>query len=446
MRLTWEFGAPGRGYSRSIYDGWSHDPPVGLRRGIDVESPRPPITKERTWMALDGKRGLCILLPLLFCCSPLVAETDTASKQIRVVFRCDDASATSDAGMEARLIEAFRDHHMCCLWSVIPFPLPTGKAELFGDAARAGVLEIALHGYAHKMNGISEFAGLSYEDQLQKIQKGKESLETGLRLSIPVSVFVPPWNSYDDNTLRALEATHFHCLSASVLGGANSSTALAFLPCTCPIAAIRDAVIAARAALDPNPVIVALFHASDFREISGERGVLTFDQFIDTLQWLARQQDVRVVPTSGVPDASSERYLANHRIQMGQRWLPRRLQAHMPYSLVFLSKEGARNIRHTGRLRLVGFYGAFMSAVGAAAFAAAVIVFAKWPGLASRLLWLSGPVLLVGSLAWAFHSGRFGGRIRILVAVLAAAAWCAGICAAKIRRKTPPFAMKQHSM
>ena len=185
---------------------------------------------------------------------------------------------------------------------------------------------------------------------------------------------------------------------------------------------------------------MVLFHAFDFSEHNEKLGVITFDRFIETLQWLMRQQDVRIVPMSEVPDLSNERYLANHRIQRGIRWLPRRLHPHS--SWVYLCKEGARNIGHPGRLRLVGFYGGLMLAMGAVAFSATDVVFAKWPGLASRLLWLSGPVLLVCSLVWAFHRGHFGGRIRMLVAILAACAWCMGICVAKIRRKTQFFAMK----
>jgi len=317
------------------------------------------------------------------------------------------------------------------------------KANLFGDAARMGVLEIALHGYSHKTNGLrergkSEFAGLAYEDQLQKIQEGKKSLEAQLGLTI--SVFVPPWNSYDGNTLRALEATQFRCLSASRSGWADSSTALIFLPCTCPITAVQEAVIAARTAPCHNPVIVVLFHAYDFREHNEKLGVITFDQFIETLQWLTRQNDVRIVPMREVSDLSSERYLANQRIQNGLRWLPRTLHPHS--SLVFLSKEGARNIRYLGRLRLIGFYSGLMFAVGAVAFFVAVIVSAKWPGLVLRLLWLSGLVLLVCSLVWAFQRGHFGGRIRMLVAILAACAWCMGLCAAMIWRKKPLFAME----
>ncbi|MCP4613230.1 MAG: DUF2334 domain-containing protein [Planctomycetes bacterium] len=447
--MTWEIEAQDIEKVGSFDARWANYLFVGLRQGSNSESPRPPATKEHTWMAFDRKYRLYILLPLLFCCSSLMAKTNMASRQLCVGFRFDDPSATSNTEIEARLIEAFREHNMCCTWAIIPFKggqLPMNKARLFGDAARAGVLEIALHGYDHLNNGLqerrkSEYVNLAYEDQLWKIQEGKKSLETQLGLSI--SVFVPPWNSYDNNTLRALEATQFRCLSANRWGWADSSTALDFLPVTCSIAAVKDAVIAARAAPGPNPVIVVGFHAYDFREYNEKLGVITFDQFIETLQWLTRQQDVRVVPMSKVSDQSSERYLANQRILKGIRWLPRMLH---PHSLkVFLCKEGAqgaRHIKHVGRLRLVGFYGGLILSVGAVAFFAAVIVSAKWPGLALRLLWLSGPVLLVCSLFWAFQRGHFGGRIRMLVAILAACAWCMGFCAAKIRWKKPLFAMK----
>ncbi len=456
MKMTYESETQDIEKVGSFHARWTNYPFVGIRQGSNSESTCPPTNKERTWMALDRKCQLYILLPLLFCCSPIIAKMDMASKQICVVFRFDDPSATSNTEIETRLIEAFREYRMCCTWAVIPFPSargsynpqtgqpwPIDKARLFGDAARAGVLEIALHGYSHQTNGLqergkSEFAGLAYKDQLQKIQEGKKSLEAQLELSI--SVFVPPWNSYDGDTLRALEATQFHCLSAGGSGWADSSTALAFLPCTSSILAVKDVVIAARAAPGHNPVIVVLFHAYDFREHNAKRGVITFDQFIETLQWLTLQQDVRILPMSEVSDLSSERYLANQRIQKGLRWLPRTLHPHS--SKIFFCKEGARNIRHLGRLRLVGFYGGLMLAVGTVAFFAANIISAKWPGLALRLLWFSGPLLLMCSLVWAFHRGHFGSRIRMLVAILAACAWCMGICAAKIRRKTPFFAMK----
>ncbi|MDI6451825.1 DUF2334 domain-containing protein [Anaerobaca lacustris] len=392
---------------------------------------------------------------LLFCCLPVVAETDTRAKQIRVVFRFDDPSATSDAGIETRLIEAFRKHGMCCTYAVIPFrsaknvhdpasqeelPLPRDKADIFADAARAGVLEIALHGYSHQTNGMqetghSEFAGLPYEDQLHKIQAGREFLETVLGL--PVTIFVPPWNTYDASTLKALESTQFRCLSADRYGVAHLATPLAFLPCTSGIAGVQEAVLSARAAPDAEPVIVVLFHQYDFYEIGDARGVVTFEQFLETLQWLDQQSDVAVVPMSEVSDLNIDRYLANQRIaQIGPRLLPRMLRAQTQYPQVLLSEEAAHKLWDIQRpvLRLVGFYGSLMVVVGITAFIAAGMFLTKCSVLASRLLLFSGPFLLGCSLIYAFQTGQFGGRIRMLVAMVGAAAYCVGICAARMRR------------
>lgn len=75
---------------------------------------------------------------------------------------------------------------------------------------------IAMHGYDHiystsqggmfPLNHFSEFAGLSYEEQNRKIQKGKEILEGH---GINTDIFMAPAHSYDQNTLRALKNNGF---------------------------------------------------------------------------------------------------------------------------------------------------------------------------------------------------------------------------------------------
>lgn len=70
---------------------------------------------------------------------------------------------------------------------------------------------IAMHGYQHlyetkqgglfPLNHFSEFAGLSYEIQYEKLKKGKEILEKN---GIGTNLFMAPGHSYDKNTLRAL--------------------------------------------------------------------------------------------------------------------------------------------------------------------------------------------------------------------------------------------------
>lgn len=75
---------------------------------------------------------------------------------------------------------------------------------------------IAMHGLHHRFDikadgivtrkKISEFAGLPYETQLERIRKGKETLS---RHGIYTDIFFAPAHSYDDNTLKALAACGF---------------------------------------------------------------------------------------------------------------------------------------------------------------------------------------------------------------------------------------------
>lgn len=72
----------------------------------------------------------------------------------------------------------------------------------------------ALHGYEHRyvtedggmnpVNARSEFAGLSYEEQAVKIEKGYEILKSH---GIMPEIFFAPSHTFDENTLRALKET-----------------------------------------------------------------------------------------------------------------------------------------------------------------------------------------------------------------------------------------------
>lgn len=54
MILTWKIEDQDIEKVRSFYAKWADDPFVRLRQSRNVDSPRPTITKERTWMALVG--------------------------------------------------------------------------------------------------------------------------------------------------------------------------------------------------------------------------------------------------------------------------------------------------------------------------------------------------------------------------------------------------------
>jgi peptidoglycan/xylan/chitin deacetylase (PgdA/CDA1 family) len=182
---------------------------------------------------------------------------------ITVVFRYDDYSERSPTSLEADLIAAFQEHDIPCTLGIIPYvstgvehdpypqrvmPLSQEKAAILKEAVASGIVEPALHGYSHQTvrdcprdgRGCTEFVGSSYIDQLAKIGEGKRLLED--KFDARISTFIPPWNSYDENTLRCVEELGFNCLSAASQGVSEKDSSLKFLPATCSISALRQAV------------------------------------------------------------------------------------------------------------------------------------------------------------------------------------------------------------
>lgn len=79
---------------------------------------------------------------------------------------------------------------------------------------------IAMHGFNHvyttdkgglfPLNQFSEFAGVDYDTQLQKITLGRNIL---LEQGIETNVFMPPGHTFDKNTVRALKENRFKAIT-----------------------------------------------------------------------------------------------------------------------------------------------------------------------------------------------------------------------------------------
>lgn len=263
-------------------------------------------------------------------------------KLITVAFRYDDYSRFSDTDLEVKLIMAFQRYNIPCTFGVIPYvsgnpevpgpdpqkvyPLTLEKASILKDAIKPGTLEVALHGYSHRTIRIkaadtdyTEFSGLDYDSQLKKISKGKSLLEK--MLGIRITTFIPPWNTYDVNTIRVLEELGFKTISADNAGVTKESSQLKFLPFTRDILNLKDAVESARKISDVQPVIVVLFHAFDFIEIGREEGKLTYQGFVELLAWIKSQKDIhaRIIGE----DVHSSRFVNYYQIVfLLNRYLP----------------------------------------------------------------------------------------------------------------------------
>lgn len=281
---------------------------------------------------------ISIILAVLVC-SASRGNAAISPPRVTVVFRYDDYSSRSNTDLEEKILRAFSRNKACCTFSIIPFisavdyldtkpqeviPLTAAKAEIARLAMAAGAMDAAQHGYSHQRQGYThgwytEYEGLDYDSQLHKIRQGKVFLEKILGANI--LTFVPPYNSYDANTLKVLEKLNFRCLSASVQGQTDPSTSLKILPETCTLAQLREVIGNARKIVDYHPIVCVMFHQYNFIGIDNAKEAerithkTSLDEFNQLLSWITSQNDIRVRSISQLlqenVDLSMERFIKN---------------------------------------------------------------------------------------------------------------------------------------
>lgn len=164
----------------------------------------------------------------------------------RYLIRLDDIAPHMDWPRFERLARVFDEYKIRPLIGVIPdnqdsqlrqFP------EFVGDfweklrSLQACGWEIAQHGFQHVyvtrkcglmgINGLSEFAGLPYEEQFDKIAQGQRILrEHGLQFE----TFMAPSHSFDRLTLRALRELGFTTVTDGFSPWPSIEHGLIFLP------------------------------------------------------------------------------------------------------------------------------------------------------------------------------------------------------------------------
>ncbi|MDB5104996.1 MAG: hypothetical protein JWP91_2685 [Fibrobacteres bacterium] len=290
------------------------------------------MSRPRRTVKVPAALELCATLaffigPLFLPASPAAAPRPGAT--VTFGLRYDDCSASSPEGLERSILAACARTGVPCTFGVVPaigagdnhlpdsagnLPLPRSRMDLLIEARDAGVLEIALHGYAHRAarkGARSEFAGVPAAIQARLIARGKAELEA---FAGPLATFIPPWNAYDANTLAALSADGFTVLSADPAGTADQALGIRFVPATCLIPEVGKAIEAARKA--GGGIVVAYFHPYEFLEIDPRRGLFSKASFDSTLAWLASQPDVQTLTLGRIaelPQASPEVYAGYSR-------------------------------------------------------------------------------------------------------------------------------------
>ncbi len=340
--------------------------------------------------------------------------------KIAVVFRYDDYSGVSPTQVEEQIIHVFREQGVSCVFGVIPcvcsgnqfsltaqpeIPVPLGKIELLKTAIQDGVVEIALHGYTHQtvvrtdLRSPSEFAG-DILFQRERLFRGKKFLQDALGISI--HLFIPPWNAYDANTLHALGELNFSCLAAGLHSGLSlPDINLLYLPNTCGLTNIKQAISQARAYEQPV-VIQVMLHPYEFQESKNKLAVYSLADLQDTLAWLVTQPDVYITSLQALCDSKTplgaDRYEQNLKLHRIHALLHPALRRYCRLPLVYLSQMDAKKIEIKLLMGLLWFYGIVLLSMSGAGFALAFYL----PGFVSFMfIPVSLGVLLVLLLrAW----------------------------------------------
>jgi predicted deacetylase/SAM-dependent methyltransferase len=168
---------------------------------------------------------------------------------VLLIFRYDDYSA-------AKRIRIDIDRAIFAIFQSQKVPLTVGVTPLMvsdvhdpdcetftdvrDDRVRVDLLrrgldagwELGLHGLTHRRSAVrdfTEFAMFSRRLQSQRIQEGRERLETCFP-GAPLRVFIPPWNNYDQVTVHASAANGFSVLCAGALAQPSVRAGVRIIP------------------------------------------------------------------------------------------------------------------------------------------------------------------------------------------------------------------------
>jgi len=159
-----------------------------------------------------------IYLLLIVC----LASGSLAAKDISVVFRYDDFTLTKDT-LNEKIVQLFQKHNIPLVLGVIPYDSSENiifqKNYALQPVLRYGVqnqkIEIALHGFNHaKVSSNGEFGNVPPEEQFRRINLGKHFLDTVFQQE--TLTFIPPWNAFDENTLKVMAKSGMKIISSSL--------------------------------------------------------------------------------------------------------------------------------------------------------------------------------------------------------------------------------------
>lgn len=257
---------------------------------------------------------------------------------IDILVRYDDLSISSNTAVERQLFEAVGARGGSVLAGVIPFwggqypdlegympvvSLTPEKREFLRQSMEKKLVEVALHGYLHvdaRRNAgyRSEFAGVSLERQERILAWGKSALEEALGTS--VDKLIPPFNTYDENTVLAMRRTGYGFLSAAP-GGVLPSVPVSSLPSTMYVQNFRQE-IKRLSARNADVLAVITLHPYDLvgsgepmPNWRGKAKQVSIGDLVEDFKWAESLGNVGFVSVEALSerheDLSVERYIWN---------------------------------------------------------------------------------------------------------------------------------------
>lgn len=275
---------------------------------------------------------------------------------IRLCFRFDDPSPTSNHELERTIISTFARNNVPVTVAVIPYRKVDGNSiSLHPDQARhlieaqeRGAIEVAQHGFFHLKRSAapsgapSEFCTLAHDAQREMIEHGADHLT---RIFGQRAIgFVPPWNTYDATTVSVLEQGGYRYISAG-WDVPGQSRALATIPRTCWLRNLRSAVAEARRFRAFAPAVVAVLHHFDFKESGEASASITMDSLNELLSWARSEASVVFSTLGGVANKNSS-FEFGARCHMWRTRLPWRFRGLLPEHCLL-----THPLRRTGILR-----------------------------------------------------------------------------------------------
>jgi len=144
---------------------------------------------------------------------------------------------------------------------------------------------------------------------------------------------VPPWNAYDQATLRVLKQMGFRYISAAWEQSTHDAGFIS-IPRTCNIWELKGTMLRARKFQAQRPVVVAVMHHFDFKETNPSTGRFTLNELDDLFAWLQQQSDMSCKTLSSVANeiaSEPDAWLSFHRNRAKLPWLIRK---HVPREIL----------------------------------------------------------------------------------------------------------------